>query len=70
MLERQREGIAIAKAKGNYKGRLRGTKETKEEVLRKYPEVIKHLKRSQSLRNTAKLSGVSLSTVQKIKALL
>jgi len=70
MLERQREGIALAKAKGNYKGRVRGTKETKEEVLRKYPEVIKHLKKSQSLRNTAKLAGVSLSTVQKVKGLV
>ncbi|SFR65228.1 recombinase family protein [Maribacter stanieri] len=70
MLERQREGIAIAKAKGNYKGRLRGTKESKEEILRKYPEVVKHLKKGQSLRNTVKLAGVSLSTVQKVKGLL
>jgi DNA invertase Pin-like site-specific DNA recombinase len=67
LLERQREGIAIAKAKGKYKGRLRGTKESKDEVLSKYPKVVKNLSNGQSLRNTAKLSDVSLGTVQKVK---
>ena len=70
MLERQREGIAVARAKGVYKGRLRGTKESKQEFLGKYPEVIRHLKKGQSLRNTAKLAEVSLGTVQKVKQLL
>jgi DNA invertase Pin-like site-specific DNA recombinase len=59
MLERQREGIEIAKAKGLYKGRVRGSVESKEEVLAKYPTVIKRLKEGHSLRNTAKLSDVS-----------
>ena len=67
LLERQREGIAIAKAKGIYKGRVKGSVETDEEVLAKYKNVIKYLKRGQSLRNTAKLSEVSLGTVQKVK---
>ena len=70
MLERQREGIALAKAKGNYKGRERGSKESKEDFLAKYPEVVKHLKKGQSIRNTMKLAGVSLGTVQKVKATL
>ncbi|WP_282055681.1 hypothetical protein [Maribacter luteus] len=70
MLERQREGIAIAIAKGKYKGRVRGSKESDEDVVRKYPEVVKHLKRGQSLRNTAKLAEVSLGTVQKVKAII
>jgi DNA invertase Pin-like site-specific DNA recombinase len=67
MLERQREGIAIAKAKGRYKGRGRGSIESKEEFLAKYPKIVKTLKK-QSLRNTAKLCGVSLGTVQKVKS--
>ncbi|MFS4455459.1 recombinase family protein [Maribacter sp. 2304DJ31-5] len=67
MLERQREGIAIAKVKGNYKGRVRGSVESKEDFLAKYPKVVKTLKK-QSLRNTAKLCGVSLGTVQKVKS--
>ena len=70
MLERQREGIAIAKAKGAYKGRVRGSKESREDVLNKYPNVIKRLKEGQSLRNTAKLCDVSLGTVQKVKQLI
>lgn len=69
MLERQREGIALAKARGQYKGRLRGSKESDEDFLSKYPEVVKYLKSGQSLRNTAKLSDVSLATVQKVKKL-
>ncbi|MDV7138233.1 recombinase family protein [Maribacter sp. TH_r10] len=67
MLERQREGIDIAKAKGKYKGRVRGSKESREQILAKYPTVIKRLKEGQSLRNTAKLCDVSLGTVQKVK---
>ena len=70
MLERQREGIELAKAKGKYKGRVRGSVESKEEVLAKYPNVIKRLREGHSLRNTAKLSDVSLGTVQKVKGYL
>lgn len=70
LLERQREGIAIAKAKGVYKGRELGSKETDEEVLDKYKEVVKYIKKGQSLRNTAKLCSVSLGTVQKVKKIL
>jgi DNA invertase Pin-like site-specific DNA recombinase len=67
LLQRQREGIAIAKAKGVYKGRVRGSRETNEEFLDKYKKVIKYLKHGQSLRNTAKICNVSLGTVQKVK---
>lgn len=67
MLERQREGIEIAKAKGLYKGRVRGSRESVDQVLAKYPNVIRRLKEGQSLRNTSKLCDVSLGTVQKVK---
>lgn len=70
MMERQKEGIEIAKSKGIYKGRLRGSKESKSEILAKYPKVVKHLRAGQSLRNTKDLAGVSLGTVQKVKGLL
>lgn len=69
LLERQREGIAIAKAKGVYKGRLRGSNEPKDVFLSKYPNVQKRLKEGHSMRNTAKLCDVSLGTVQKVKRL-
>ncbi|PQJ31913.1 transposase [Nonlabens arenilitoris] len=70
LLERQREGIAIAKAKGTYKGRVRGSVEAKEDFLSKYPDVIKSLKKGNSLRDTAKISECSLGTVQKVKQYL
>ena len=70
LLERQREGIAIAKAKDIYKGRVKGTVESNKDVLERYKNVVKQLKKGQSLRNTAKLCGVSLGTVQKVKAIL
>lgn len=70
LLERQREGIAIAKARGTYKGREKGSKETNEQVLDKHKEVVKYLKKGQSLRDTAKLCNVSLGTVQKVKKII
>ncbi len=70
LLERQKEGIAIAKAKGAYKGRVKGSTESDDEVLAKYKDVVKFLNRKQSLRNTAKLCGVSLGTVQKVHRIL
>jgi len=70
MLERQKQGIAIAKANGIYKGRIKGSKESSKDFLGKYPNVVKHLNNKQSLRNTAKLCDVSLGTVQKVKSLL
>jgi DNA invertase Pin-like site-specific DNA recombinase len=70
MLERQREGIAVARAKGIYKGRVRGSKESSKDFLSRYPEVIKHLRKGHSLRNTAKLAEVSLGTVQKVKGII
>ncbi|WP_298996739.1 recombinase family protein [uncultured Tenacibaculum sp.] len=70
LLERQREGIALAKAKGTYTGRVKGSKETPQQVLDKHKEVVRYIKQGQSLRNVAKLSDVSLGTVQKVKKLL
>lgn len=67
ILERQREGIALAKAKGLYKGREKGSVESDSEFLAKYKEVIKSLKKGNSLRDTAKICTVSLGTVQKVK---
>ncbi|MDB4655554.1 recombinase family protein [Flavobacteriales bacterium] len=70
LLERQREGIAIAKAKGVYRGRVRGSVESKEDVLKKYKSVVRLLNENLSLRKTAKLADVSLGTVQKVKNLM
>lgn len=67
LLERQREGIAIAKARGVYKGRELGSKESDADFLAKYKIVVKNLKKGNSIRDTAKICNVSLGTVQKVK---
>ena len=70
ILERQREGIALAKLKGIYKGRVLGSKESEEDFLAKYKEVAKSLKKGNSVRDTAKICKVSTGTVQKVKRLM
>ena len=70
LLERQKEGIAIAKAKGVYNGRVKGSTESDAEVLGKYKEVVKFLKMGKSLRDVQSRCEVSLGTVQKVKAIL
>ena len=61
-------GRELAKAKGVKMGRKVGSKKTEEQFVEQYSSVIKHLKKGQSVRNTAKLCGVSSSTVQRVKA--
>lgn len=58
MLERQREGIAIAKAKGRYKGRPKSVDRS---------TILTLLDDGVSMRKTANRLGVSLSTVQRVK---
>lgn len=70
MLERQRQGIELAKAKGTYTGRLYGTRMTDAEVLAKYKVVVRELKNGESLRRASKIGGCSLGTAQKIQRLL
>lgn len=70
MLERQKQGIELAKAKGTYKGRLYGTRMADDEVLIKYKAVVKELKNGESLRRAAKIGSCSLGTAQKIQRIL
>lgn len=70
LLERQREGIAVAKAKGIYTGRVKGSVESEDEVLAKYRDVAKFLKMGKSLRDVKSRCGVSLGTVQKVKLII
>ncbi|MES2649612.1 MAG: recombinase family protein [Bacteroidota bacterium] len=70
LLERQKQGIEIAKAKGVYTGRLYGTKMTDSQLLDKYKTVVAELKKGESLRRAAKLGSCSLGTAQRIKGVL
>ena len=70
--ERQSEGIANAKEKGVYVGRKEGSKESTEQFLNKKltQTIIRHLKAKESIRRCALLSGASIGTVQKVKAMV
>jgi DNA invertase Pin-like site-specific DNA recombinase len=72
MLERQKQGIAIAKAKGVYKGREKGSTTPNDEILKKYSNVVKYLKREipPSMIEIGTLCNVNKNTVLKVKKIL
>lgn len=51
-------------------GRKTGSIKSIEQLESEYAQVVKMLKRGQSIRNTAKICGVSVSTVQRVKKAL
>ncbi len=53
---------------GGKLGRKQGSSKTKEKKEEEYKNVIRELKRGTSIRRTAKLCDVSVSTVQRLKA--
>lgn len=64
---RLNSGRELAKAKGVKMGRKVGSTKSKDQKKEEYSNVIKHLKKGQSIRNTATLCNVSISTVQRVK---
>lgn len=54
--------------KGGKLGRKEGSTKSREEKAEEYKQVIKLLKQGISIRKTAKLCDVSVSTVQRLKA--
>lgn len=64
---RLNQGRELAKAKGVKMGRKPGSVKSREKKEQEYAVLIRLLRRGQSLRNAAKLCGVSLSTAMRIK---
>lgn len=55
-------------ANGGKVGRKSGSTESNDDILNKYPEVVKHLKRGKnSLREISAMCGVALNTTQRVK---
>lgn len=66
ILGRLNSGRELAKKRGVTMGRPKGATD---DLLTKYPEVVKHIRKGKnSIREIAKLTGVSVSTIQRVKA--
>ena len=64
---RLNSGRERAKAKGVRMGRPYGSKVSDKDLLKKYSDVAKKLRKGLALRDVAQLCGVSMATVQKVK---
>jgi len=72
ILERQRQGIDLAKSRGVYKGRKIGTQEDNLKFLSKpkNKKVIELLRKGYKSGDISKLVGVHINTITKIKKVL
>jgi DNA invertase Pin-like site-specific DNA recombinase len=58
------------KDKGVVLGRPKNTGDSKEKTIKKYPEVIKYLEKGLSIREVARMTGVSVNTTLKVSHLI
>lgn len=68
-LSRLQSGYRYYRSQNGKVGRPKG-KTSKEELLAKHSDVVRQLKKSQSVRNTAKICNKSVSTIQRVKKAL
>jgi DNA invertase Pin-like site-specific DNA recombinase len=66
--ERIMSGLEEARRKGVKLGRPEGTKLSIRKFLAKHKDVRRKLKEGHSIRNTAKITGKGISTVQRVRA--
>ena len=70
MRERIKSGLAEARRQGKRLGRPPGRRLDPRVFLEKHADVIRQLRSGHSVRNTAKISGKGVSTVQRVKAVM
>jgi DNA invertase Pin-like site-specific DNA recombinase len=68
IVERIKSGLDEAKRKGVKLGRKPGSGLDGVALLAKHRDIVRHLKAGQSIRNTAKIAGKGISTVQRVAA--
>jgi DNA invertase Pin-like site-specific DNA recombinase len=70
ILQRQKEGIRIAKEKGKYRGRKVGTKESKEKFIKKErnQKILEYLSKGYKYDEISKIVGCSYTTILKVKS--
>ena len=71
ILERQREGIEIAKIQGKFLGRKAGTTETKKSFIEKprNQKILSYLDKGYKYDEICKILGCSFSTINKVKSI-
>lgn len=68
LIDRTKSGLAEAKRNGvHLVGRPFGSTKSAEKILVEYKPVVKYLKSDYSIREIAKLTGVAVNTVLKVK---
>jgi len=66
--ERIKSGLQEARKKGRRLGRPTGSSLASKDFLAKHKNICRALRAGQSIRNTAKITGKGISTVQRVKA--
>lgn len=70
MQERMESGYRNYRENGGKVGRKVGYRKDERKLLQEYVDEVKLLRKGYSLRNVAKITGHSVSTIQKIKLVL
>ena len=68
--ERCKGGIDVAKAKGIYTGRKRGTTDDRNRTLKKHQDIVICLEAKMKVSDICKLTGKHRATIYKVKELL
>jgi DNA invertase Pin-like site-specific DNA recombinase len=68
--ERCKGGIAIAKAKGIYSGRKKGTTDDRNRTLKKHKDIVTCLNLKMKVTDICRLTGKHRATIQKVKQIL
>lgn len=63
-------GIAVAKAKGIYTGRKKGTTNTRSQMLLKHNDIVKCLEANMSISDISKITKKTRNTIYKIKKMV
>lgn len=70
IVNRLNSGRELAKAKGVKMGRPAGVRMSSKEFLQKHKDVVKNLRKGYTMKDTATICKVSISTVQRVKKCL
>lgn len=68
--ERTKEGVLLAKAKGLYKGRKVGSKQTDQQLLERHKIIVSKLAKGLTIREIVSITGKSSATILKVKKVL